>query len=38
MSQKETLMTDKSPTKVLILTNDTGLGHRSTAKAIAAAL
>jgi UDP-N-acetylglucosamine:LPS N-acetylglucosamine transferase len=31
-------MTDQSPTKVLILTNDTGLGHRSTANAIAAAL
>ncbi|HVO43895.1 MAG TPA: hypothetical protein VMT34_14795, partial [Aggregatilineales bacterium] len=31
-------MSDNLPKKVLILTNDTGFGHRSTAKAIASAL
>ena len=31
-------MAERSLTKILIFTNDTGLGHRSTAKAIAAAL
>jgi UDP-N-acetylglucosamine:LPS N-acetylglucosamine transferase len=31
-------MSDKPPKKVLILTNDTGFGHRSAAKAIASAL
>ncbi len=31
-------MSDKLPKKVLILTNDTGFGHRSAAKAIASAL
>lgn len=31
-------MSNPAPKKVLILTNDTGFGHRSTAKAIASAL
>jgi UDP-N-acetylglucosamine:LPS N-acetylglucosamine transferase len=38
LRQKEATVSEQSPLKVLILTNDTGLGHRSTAKAIAAAL
>jgi 1,2-diacylglycerol 3-beta-galactosyltransferase len=38
VGQKEAAMSDKLPKKVLILTNDTGFGHRSTAKAIASAL
>jgi hypothetical protein len=36
--KEEATMSDKQPQKILILTNDTGFGHRSAANAIVSAL